>query len=472
MPEPAIFLHGPQRGEPEVQIIWRADLPKEKPETWLAIVSACQPVVGEALRVPLSQARSWLENKGKEALEGSDLEGESIVEVKPERGETHECRTPFLRWRGVEESEIGESPRDLKPGDTIVVPAKVGGCDEWGWAPATETGDVKDLADIARFKSKRSPVLRLHPSLTAQLPESLCLSMDQSDENKEAVDGLLKKALAGVDLETVAGEAVREALRRLRHDPGLEIEPHPSGQGWIVSGSRRMGASPGDMSSEDDTASSLGREVPLEQHLADVEKVANDFKLGLSKDLTEDIALAARLHDLGKADPRFQALLWKGDRLKAEKAGLLAKSSHVRPSKRLRDIAREKSGYPKGGRHELLSVRLAESCPQFKDQAHDWDLVLHLVASHHGRCRPFAPVVEDPAPRPVTLKVPGQDWECKAQSDNVVAGLGLEHVASGIAERFWRLVRRYGWWGLSYLEACLILADHRASELEEKEARV
>ena len=107
----------------------------------------------------------------------------------------------------------------------------------------------------------------------------------------------------------------------------------------------------------------------------------------------------------------------------------------------------------------MMSVALLVSAGRPRTSL-DFELLLHLVASHHGRCRPFAPVVEDG--EPVDVRYQGM----RAASDH-----GLERVGSGVCERFWRLTRRYGWYGLAYLEALVRLADHRQSEAEQQDDR-
>jgi CRISPR-associated endonuclease/helicase Cas3 len=105
----------------------------------------------------------------------------------------------------------------------------------------------------------------------------------------------------------------------------------------------------------------------------------------------------------------------------------------------------------------FVSVALARAQPGWLASAHDPELVLHLVASHHGHARPFAPA------EPVTHPVP---VECTVGGVTAIGstGHGMARLDSGVPARFWRCVRRYGPYGLAWLEAILRLADHRASE--------
>lgn len=165
---------------------------------------------------------------------------------------------------------------------------------------------------------------------------------------------------------------------------------------------------------------------------------------------------AATWHDKGKADERFQALLFGGDRTAAQLSPVL-RAKGVATSFSERQRQRERSGLPQGFRHELLSLQLAK-----KGAADDAELalILHLVASHHGYCRAFAPVVLDAAAADVAVS----DVEVTAAE----RAAGAAHrIGNGVPERFWELNRRFGWWGLAYLEALLRLADWQASAEEQ-----
>ena len=204
------------------------------------------------------------------------------------------------------------------------------------------------------------------------------------------------------------------------------------------------------------------RLIPDELKGVDTSVMAVVSYYGIPEMLASDLALVARLHDIGKADPRFQQMLHGGSAVRmAASPRLLAKSRGDAGDRAARERARDRARYPRGYRHELLSVALLEANAATLELANDRDLVLHLIGSHHGWCRPFAPAVDDGLPLIVTVSLNGQRY-------NADAAHGLASVDSGIADRYWLLTERYGWWTLAWFEALVRLADHRASE----EARV
>src|SRR5260370_38791930 len=50
---------------------------------------------------------------------------------------------------------------------------------------------------------------------------------------------------------------------------------------------------------------------------------------------------------------------------------------------------------PRGFRHEFFSMQLAEHFGHITGNDDTRDLVLHLIASHHGHARPFASLLSD-----------------------------------------------------------------------------
>jgi CRISPR-associated endonuclease/helicase Cas3 len=88
------------------------------------------------------------------------------------------------------------------------------------------------------------------------------------------------------------------------------------------------------------------------------------------------------------------------------------------------------------------------------------DLAEYLVGTHHGRGRPFVPVVSESQPEPVVVTWEGH--QLSASPDHK-----LWRIDSGWTDLFWRLVRRYGYWGLAYLEALFALGDQARSREED-----
>lgn len=463
-PEVALFLHGPDSGPADVTVCWRGDLVGDA-VAWSDLLRLCPPVALECVAVPFLQMRRWL--AGKIVPAGADVEGEGGDEPADEAPKG----PPRLvvRWRGVREVGLLEAPEALRPGDVLVIPASVGGWEELATLGAAP---LADLGDRAQVQLRGRVRLRLHPELIAQWPDNDARAVllervqsGQAADEPEALAEDLHAALsdyAATDFPPCwawlkeALAALPRASRLARH-----ISPHPTG-GLVLTLYLAASEEAFAFSDEDDESSSGNFRSLLPEHLCGVaDYAARHARLcGLPDTLIGIFHDAGLGHDLGKADPRFQAWLKGGNPWIG--GPLLAKAETMKQTREESRKARIRAGYPEGGRHELLSVRLLESLPQALPTNPDLrDLLLHLVESHHGHCRPFAPVVVDESPRVV-------EWEVERKSYRAHTATGLERLDAGPAERYWRLTHLYGWWGLAWLETLLRLADHRRSAWEER----
>ncbi len=483
-PDVSIFLHGPQRGQPEVQLVWRADLPdlsRQNEDLCVDTVALCPPTSVEALQAPLHLVKRWLRDRRAEDDDAlADVEGTRLTGDR----ETGNHGRAFLLWRGPrkdkkkrksqpgnsenKESHVTTDLEEILPGDTVVVPASYGGWEIFGHLLDPHRPDI---AEAARFQARRQLVFRLHRKLLdylPDLPDGAARNTLLEAANAEDRPDLEEVKQAFAELAQTGPEHLRALFTALT-GAKLSAEEYPTSNdqpapGWVITGKLRgiqpeLEAEP--TPAEEDDELSLNGLVTLKQHVDGVTEFAVRFakQCGLPCELVNDFRLAGQFHDAGKADPRFQAWLYgcMNRPYVRGRSELIAKAKAITEARKWE--AKANSGYPNGSRHELLSVSLIQGNEQLKAQAYDWDLVLHLIASHHGRCRPFAPVVDDPNPETVEVELYGHKLTGATRT-------GLERLDSGVAERFWKLTRKYGWWGLAYLEAIFRLADHRQSQLD------
>jgi CRISPR-associated endonuclease/helicase Cas3 len=419
-PDVALFLHGKERGSPDVQVVWRADLDLEASELWTDIVGMCPPVSTEAMTVSLADFRRWLTGSGEPNATTSDLEdaSESISDDDGRRGSV---RCPALIWCG-DQSKLVESAADVRPGDTLVLAESSLGWNELGHVPKSAAIDV---AEQARHDLRRGPVLRLHPKLIAHWKENeQRLQLEALAKDRSAQTSDLLKSLGEYQNTLEPGDpAWLTAKLPLR----TRAEAYPAKRdahiGWILSAP----FAEADAGSDESSAASP---TFLDQHLSGVTQQVDSIATALLSNpaLTDSLHRAARHHDYGKADQRFQALLHGGDLIAAQFAPrLLAKGAQGRQSKSVRTQQWVRSGLPDGFRHELVSLLLAMQSSEVAPDA----LALHLIASHHGRCRPFAPVVDDSGP-----DLEHQGLRITAQQR---VNEAAHRIDTGVADRFWQL---------------------------------
>lgn len=443
-PDIVHFLHGSQTvPTPDVFIAWRWDRSA-------ATLRLVPPRQAEYLAVPIQAAKAWL-------LGDSEVEVADVPQADGGNGSPalSTATDDWVRWAGYDGGTEAVDAADIAPGDIIVVDPTKSGLTAGTWDPGSSS-PVEDLGDAAQIAYGRRATLRLD----ARLPyvEAPPMPSDESEMATPADERILDW-LQEVGASSSLPKWLEESVERLRRNFVLDVDG--AGGYYVLTERNPRTDSPvvdvGVMDGADETGSMIGSGVALRSHMDGVGSRAGRMarRLGLPAGVLADLKLAGRLHDLGKVDTRFQAQLVGGDAIElAMRDEPLAKS--------LPDVRWHPGTYPRGMRHEMASVALAESNVDVLRLAADRDLVLHLVGTHHGFGRPLPAIVEDDEPQSLAYTFDGHELEASS-------ALAPGPQAMDMADRFWRLTERYGYHGLAWLEAILRLADHQQSAAEARQ---
>jgi CRISPR-associated endonuclease/helicase Cas3 len=256
----------------------------------------------------------------------------------------------------------------------------------------------------------------------AGLTEDGLLDKDAGDEIRTADDGGLWPADVGFKIVDASEDESADVTSRVTGTFAMRMSPEGEVLARLLIKTART---------EDSRAASIHPQL-LSEHEAWTADCASRIAdaVGLTGNHKLVLVIAARLHDEGKRAPRWQlAFNAPDDKHYAKTKGPL--------------IQARLGGY----RHEFGSLPSAAQDSEFQSLPKDLqDLVLHLIAAHHGRARPVIGIEGcDDAP-PSVLEVRARD----------------------VALRFARLQKQWGPWGLAWWEALLRAADQQASRDNDK----
>ena len=373
--------------KPQTTVIWRKYLPvradgaETPPKEIKAFFEAAPPHTSEKLETETYRVVNWLVERAKEQ------EDVIAYALSP----TRDYRRTLNREHLADSSDNKKSLNDMLRGVTLVLDARFGGI-KGGMLneKADEPPRVVDDGEEWLRPKDNEPVVRFRVRPVAA-------------EDNTAQDENWRERFRFDKERTKEGEATSWLLvEKWRHDAETEEDR------------------------------SVGRLQELDQHHEWTENKARILAaaIGLPDAHANMLAIAARLHDMGK-----QHTLWQRAAKTPDDGKFYAKTDKRMNSKLL-------DGY----RHEFGSLPCAEKDEGFKTLPSDLqDLVLHLVAAHHGWARPI-------------ISTNGCDDPPSV----------LEKRACDVALRFARLQKQWGPWGLAWWEALLRAADQQASRDNDK----
>jgi CRISPR-associated endonuclease/helicase Cas3 len=299
-------------------------------------------------------------------------------------------------------------------GRTVVLPPAAGGLSSAGMLSGRESYDSGREYDVADHTPGGGPITR-------------CRAVVSPNDDADLIERPVAGELPDEDARESAGFQMVAEIVLVETEEG---DPSRRFVAWVAAAA---------IEGEQSRSRRARFQQYLDEHLKQAEKYATALAKRLLPIGPEQVAvrLAAKWHDLGKDRGVWQRGVGNSD-LKRPWA---------------------KSG--RGGRiHGLNSYRhefgslldLADAKQAFRVEleaqpAEVRELVRHLIAAHHARGRPHFPPEEA-----IDLQHPQAEWIKLAQE---------------VPRRFAQLQRKYGRWGLAYLESLVRAADILASQKAE-----
>ena len=311
---------------------------------------------------------------------------------------------------------------------TVILPCSIGGLDDDGNPLDKPSKEPKSVKDVVEDEWKRYLVVR-HSSGS--------YSIRQRDQPNNEPDEERRFPTWQVAVRSIKDKGVCENAKEIQKAFADVNEEEKKAVSYIAfffnqnAGKDEKKASlEADrfLREEVDDVASLGLQTrTVAEHDADVENYARELaeRIGLSDDVIELLAAAGFRHDLGKTRDWWQKAIGNFTDT------LYAKSS----------VNSFDHSFNQGYRHEFGSLIDSLSDEALKGHLHR-NLILHLIAAHHGYARPHFPerAFDRNQPKPLN-----------------------QQIAHDVMLRFNCLQQQHGWWQLAYLEAVLKAADALAS---------
>lgn len=407
-PSPECWLHGIQEDYPHTMLAWRdevehfGNVDEKDIDAWFRAHPICS---AERLQLRTSKITKTTGKDRKSNLLKGFSEDRYDLPVL--------IITPV---RKIIKSDLGKliaNPKGVSLDyATIIFPSQAGGISKTGFFDP-KAAEKYDATDVSNSSLKR---IVLHRQDASWSSYPLNNNSNHEEENAKGEWIRLSQAISTIERSTSLQVIVKlqmETMDEFSEDDSISEK-------WLLLLKKIKGG----RQNQNDTQTV---EAHNEEVRSNAVKICDELKL--PENILNAIVTAAKYHDEGKALD-----LWQ-------------KAAGHTPIEESDPLAKGKVNWRKlnGYRHELgsmLKVRAMDEIIKHPER----DLILHLIAAHHGWARPYFKPEAFPS-----------------ESDLHTT----EEVAYETMLRYDKLQARFGWWKLAYLESILRRADAIASADEQ-----